>query len=69
MEILKLIILQLFISVNDEKLKAIILYNRGTIKYRMGCKEDALKDLEGALQITPENDEFKEAFTKCKESK
>ena len=35
----------------------------------MGCKEDALKDLEGALQITPENEEFKEAVTKCKESK
>ena len=62
-------IFQSFILVNDEKLKAIILYNRGTIKYRMGCKEDALKDLEAALQTMPENEEFKEAVTKCKDSK
>ena len=35
----------------------------------MGCHEDALKDLEAALQTIPENEEFKEAVTKCKESK
>ena len=35
----------------------------------MGCKEDALKDLEIALQIDPDNEEFKEALSKCKESK
>ena len=35
----------------------------------MGCNEDALKDLEAALQTMPENEEFKEAVTKCKESK
>ena len=57
------------ISVKDEKLKAIILYNRGTIRYRMGCKEDALKDLEIALQTDPENEEFKEAVSKCKDAK
>ena len=56
-------------SVKDEKLKSILLYNRGTIRYRMGCKEDALKDLEIALQIDPDNEEFKEALSKCKESK
>ena len=57
------------ILVNDEKLKGIVLFNRGTIKYRMGCKDDALKDLENALQSDPDNEEFKEAVTKCKESK
>ena len=50
-------------------MKAIILYNRGTIRYRMGCHDDALKDLENALQMDPENEEYKEAVTKCKEAK
>ena len=57
------------ILVKDEKLEAVILYNRGTIRYRMGCHEDALKDLETALQKEPDNEEFKEAALKCKESK
>ena len=55
-----------FFSVKDEKIKAIVLYNRGTIRYRMGCFSDALGDLEWALKSEPDNEEFKEAFMKCK---
>ena len=55
-----------FFSVKDEKIKAIVLYNRGTIRYRMGCFSDALGDLELALKSEPDNEEFKEAFMKCK---
>ena len=49
-----------------ENLKAIIQYNRGTIKYRMGCIDEALVDLEAAVQKEPDNPEFKEAFQTCK---
>ena len=55
-----------FFSVKDEKIKAIVLYNRGTIRYRMGCFSDALGDLELALKSDPDNEEFKEAVMKCK---
>ena len=55
-----------FFSVKDEKIKAIVLYNRGTIRYRMGCFSDALGDLESALKSEPDNEEFKEAVMKCK---
>ena len=57
---------ELFFSVKDEKIKAIILYNRGTIRYRMGCFGDALGDLEIASNSEPDNEEFKEALMKCK---
>ena len=50
----------------DKNLKAIIQYNRGTIKYRMGCFDEALTDLEGAVQKEPDNTDYKEAFQKCK---
>ena len=55
-----------YFSVKDEKIKAIVLYNRGTIRYRMGCFSDALGDLELALKSEPDNEEFKEAVMKCK---
>ena len=58
--------LNCFFSVKDEKIKAIVLYNRGTIRYRMGCFSDALGDLEIASKSEPDNEEFKEALMKCK---
>ena len=57
------------VLVKDEKLEAIILYNRGTIRYRMGCHDEALNDLELAQQKEPSNLEFQEAALKCKEEK
>ena len=59
----------LYFLVKDETLESVILYNRGTIRYRMGCHDDALKDLELAVKKQPNNEEFKEAALKCKEAK
>ena len=33
----------------------------------MGCFGDALEDLEVASKSEPDNEEFKEAFVKCKD--
>ena len=59
----------LLFAVKDERLEAVILYNRGIIKYRMGSNHDALADLEMAVQKDPDNKEFKEAVLNVKEKK
>ena len=54
----------------DVQLKALIMYNRGTIKYRMGSFVEALPDLQFAVDKAgaADNPEFQEALDTCKDS-
>ena len=50
----------------DEAL-AVAKYNRGTILYRMGKFEQALADLEAAVDSAKDNSEYQEALKKCQD--
>ena len=44
---------------------AVALYNRGTVKYRMGDYAEAEKDLKRAAEAEPDNKEFQEGLSEC----
>jgi len=44
---------------------AVALFNRGTVLYRLGNLDTALSDLAKAVQLAPENAEFREGLKEC----
>lgn len=45
---------------------AVAYYNRGTVLYRLGNYELALKDFAKSVELDPENVNFAEGLSECK---
>ena len=52
-------------AVRLDRSLAVAYYNRGTVRYRMGDMEGAGRDLRRAVELEPENGEFREGLKSC----
>ena len=46
---------------------AVAMYNRATVRFRLGKYREAVEDFEKACEKEPGNEEFKEGLKNCKE--
>ena len=52
-------------AVRLDRSLAVAYYNSGTVRYRMGDMEGAGRDFRRAVELEPENGEFREGLKSC----